>query len=84
MISGHGLKSKLRVAKVQKNVSQYYWKPVVKIHYQIGRLHDGLKRFIRVEIRLRICKAQVGSPEKSVNQLNVITDIHHVLRMTRI
>ncbi|GFV65039.1 hypothetical protein TNCV_4670701 [Trichonephila clavipes] len=52
MIIGWCLKSKLHVAKLQQNVIEDYWKPVVKIHYHIRQKNGGLKGFIRIGMRL--------------------------------
>ncbi|GFV41001.1 hypothetical protein TNCV_2665921 [Trichonephila clavipes] len=55
---------------MQQNVIKDYWNLVEKLHYCVGWLHDGLKRFIRVGM----------SPNQSVNQMNGITEMHHIHR----
>lgn len=62
IIDGRGLKSRLTVSKMQLNVFKDYMKPVWRMHYSKGHLHDESKRFVRVEMRLWIYAAQVGRP----------------------
>lgn len=62
VIRSRGLKSRFCVAKKNSNLIEDYVKPAVTVRYQIGRLHDDSKRFMRVWVRVRICNAHVGRP----------------------
>lgn len=50
------------MAKMHLNVNEDYVKPVARMHYCIGRLHDGSRRFVWVRMGLSICTAQVSCP----------------------
>lgn len=52
VFSGSVEKSCLAKTKMYLNATV---KPVTGMHYRTGRLHDGLKRLVQVEMRHGIC-----------------------------
>ncbi|GFU71062.1 hypothetical protein TNCV_1215881 [Trichonephila clavipes] len=61
---------------MQNNAIEYYWMPVVTMLRRIEHLPDGLKRFLWVEKRQRICNEHDG-PQDQIDILSGFFSMDH-------